>query len=69
MGIKKIVIDRTRKNFIKLCNEADIPRMEKEVYPEDVSAIRDLSYIEDGKIEHRFDLYFPKGVSFENMSR
>lgn len=69
MGIKKIVVDRTRKNFIKLCNDADIPRMRDEVYPSDVQAVRDLAYIKDGKVEHRFDLYFPEGVSFENMEK
>ena len=69
MGIKRIVVERTRKNFIKICNEADIPRMREEKYPEDVHAIRDLTYMDDGKIEHRFDLYFPKGVSFENMDK
>lgn len=69
MGIKKIVVDKTRRNFIKLCNEADIPRMAKEVYPSDVRTVKDLSYIDDGKVEHKFDIYFPEGVSFENMSR
>ena len=69
MGIKKIVVERTRKNFIKLCNDADIPRMREEKYPEDVHAIRDLTYMDDGRVEHRFDLYFPSGVSFENMEK
>ncbi|MBO7450203.1 MAG: alpha/beta hydrolase [Clostridiales bacterium] len=68
-GIKKIVVERTRKNFIKMCTEADMPRMAKEVYPEDVHAIRDLTYIDDGNIFHRFDIYLPKGVSFENITR
>ena len=37
MGIKRIVVERTRKNFIKICNEADIPRMREEKYPEDAA--------------------------------
>ena len=69
MGFKKVVVERTRKNFIKLCTDADVPRMAAEVYPEDVNAVRGISYIPDDNEYHRLDIYFPKGVSFENQER
>lgn len=69
MGIRKVIVERTRKNFIKLCTDADVPRMATENYPDHVNVIRDFRYIDDDDIFHRFDIYFPDGVSFENQEK
>ena len=69
MGIRKVIVDKTRRNFIKLCSDADLPRMATETYPEGVHVIRNLSYIDDGDVNHKLDIYFPEGVSFENLEK
>ena len=46
----------------KIIKSADEKRMAKQTLPDGVSAILDIPYIDDGKVEHLLDIYFPEGA-------
>lgn len=53
------VIDKILKWFWGVVEKSDKKRMENQVLPEGITAIIDLPYVDDGKKEHLFDVYYP----------
>lgn len=72
MRTDKRVVERTIELFIEGCVKSDTARMEKEVYPEDVKVIGDISYDKEDSVFHKFDIYMPdahmaKGLSEDKL--
>lgn len=63
LGILTKVFYKQREDFAKQQKEQE----ERFTFPEEVEEITDIEYIEDGKTEHRLNVYQPKERTQEKM--
>lgn len=62
-GLEKDGVIKMMQVFWKFCNSSDIKKHEKQSPPQDITAIYDKFYIDDGNIYHMLDIYYPEEVS------